>query len=67
MRRLTKYEEKWLLLTVLDLILHIPVLTGLTMLYLGGLAFMINFLVAGGLGLCCAFALLKSVMPNIMK
>lgn len=67
MRKLTKYEKKWLLLSVLDLALFFPALSGLTMLYLGGLAFMINFLVAGGLGLCCAFALLKSVMPNIMK
>lgn len=67
MRKLTKYEEKWLLLTILDLILHIPVLTGWTMSLLGGLALMINFLVAGGLGLCCIFALLKAMMPNIIK
>ena len=67
MRKLTKYEAKWLLLTVLDLMLFLPVLTGLTMSRLGGLALMINFLVATGLGLCCVFALLKAMMPNIMK
>ena len=65
MRKLTKHEEKLLWLTVLDLFLFFPILSGVTMQYLGWVGCTINFGIATALGIYCMFALLKCVFSKL--